>query len=201
MNHEMLELLIGKFLDSEITPAEQRLLDDQLCQDPHAQRLLQEYSQLHDHARQALQEHLLEQGTPAREIFQRALAVHKGCRYHPLKTKPARSLQVAAFLAAGFMIGLFVYGVWLSGTSTPVEPRISPPAVVLNNPRVEDVHKQPVNNNPFLSPRIVDLNPFPADRFERRMDYFNYSDPSGAQYIIEAYRDKELQTATYNGGL
>ena len=41
MNEQMIELLIGKFIDSEITPAEQRLLDAELLRNPQTRRLLE----------------------------------------------------------------------------------------------------------------------------------------------------------------
>ena len=62
-------------------------------------------------------------------------------------------------------------------------------------------NKQPVNNNPNSSRKIVELNPLPQNKLSQGVDYFNYMDPSGTQYIVEAYRDSDLQAASYNGGL
>lgn len=200
----MLELLIGKFLDSEITPAEQRLLDEKLQKDPAARKLLDEYTQLHESTRQVLESQVLEQGSVPREIFHRALA-EKGSRRYLLKNNIRHLLQVTVGLAAGFLIGLIVYGVWLNGSSPPVTPPVenpANPALASNYPSSnQDNIKQLGNNNQTLSPRIVDLIAAPAEIPERRVDYFNFTDPTGTQYLIEAYRDSDLQAAAYNGGL
>jgi hypothetical protein len=202
MNDQMLELLIGKYLDSEITPAEQRLLDDHLSKDPAARQLLQEYSQLHDNTRQVLQSQVLDQGASAGEIISDALAERGGRRY-VLKISARRYLQVATGLAAGLLLGFLIYGVWISGSSTSRETSdINPgPALVNNNLRVENSNKQPVNNNPDSPRKIVELNPLPQNKLSQGVDYFNYMDSSGTQYIVEAYRDNDLQAASYNGGL
>ena len=47
MNQELLEILIGKYLDGEITPSEQHILEDQLNADPQAEELLRQFQNLH----------------------------------------------------------------------------------------------------------------------------------------------------------
>ncbi|MHC4575000.1 MAG: anti-sigma factor family protein [Planctomycetota bacterium] len=42
MKSETLEILIGKYLDGEITPAEQRVLETELKNNPHAGELLEQ---------------------------------------------------------------------------------------------------------------------------------------------------------------
>ena len=69
MNPEMTELLINKYLDSEITPAEQRLLEAQLQRNPQDRRFLAQLQRLRDQARQLLQDELADRGAPARAIF------------------------------------------------------------------------------------------------------------------------------------
>ena len=83
MNQEMLEILIGRYLDSEITPAEQRLLDAELQAGPEARQLLERWQQLHEQARQALNTQLTEQGASAEAIFSRALAQQKTASDEP----------------------------------------------------------------------------------------------------------------------
>ena len=58
MNEEMIELLIGKFIDSEITPAEQRLLDAELLRNPRTRRLLEEFQMMGDQAKGILGQEL-----------------------------------------------------------------------------------------------------------------------------------------------
>ena len=56
MNEQMLEILISKYIDSEITPAEQKMLDAELQNNPEAQETLKALEQLRDQAQQMLKE-------------------------------------------------------------------------------------------------------------------------------------------------
>ena len=54
MTEEMLEILIGKYLDGEITPIEQRLLDQALQKDSQAKELFEQLQDLHRASQEAI---------------------------------------------------------------------------------------------------------------------------------------------------
>ena len=47
MTNEILEILIGKYLDGEITPSEQQMLEEALVSEPQARELLEQLQNLH----------------------------------------------------------------------------------------------------------------------------------------------------------
>ena len=73
MNAQMLEILIGKYIDSEITPAEQQLLDHELAANPNAKILLDDYQQLDRLSRQAVDRQIAQSGRSFDIIFSSAL--------------------------------------------------------------------------------------------------------------------------------
>jgi hypothetical protein len=36
---------------------------------------------------------------------------------------------------------------------------------------------------------------------DQRVDYYLYPDPSGSEWLLEAYRDRDVDTASYHGDL
>ena len=98
MSQELTEILIGKYLDSEITPAEQQLLDRALKDDPDAHRLLMEMEQLHEQAERALTQEITGKGDSAEVIFERAWQQKKMQVFW--KIKLSRLSRIAATLAA-----------------------------------------------------------------------------------------------------
>ena len=76
MNQEMLEILIGKYLDSEITPSEQQILEAELDKDPQAEELLRQFQDLHERSCEVVASELLGQGKTAEEVFTRAWKQH-----------------------------------------------------------------------------------------------------------------------------
>jgi anti-sigma factor RsiW len=61
-HNELIELLMGKFLDGEISPSEQRLLDEHLTNNPDAGTLFAQLTRLHEISEAAIQARLLDQG-------------------------------------------------------------------------------------------------------------------------------------------
>ena len=104
MNDETTEILISKFLDSEITPAEQRILEAKLSQDADARDLLESLRQLRDQASRALNDELGSVGRSPEELFAAAASQSVGHR-NTVTTFAQRYWQVAAALAVGVLIG------------------------------------------------------------------------------------------------
>ena len=109
MANEMLDILMGKHLDGEITPDEQRLLDRFLADDEAAREEFALFRRLHEQTRWAVGQ-TLNNGQPMEEIFDAAWR----------KSSPVRRLQsrifgrewalAAAGLAAGLVIGFVIHG-------------------------------------------------------------------------------------------
>ena len=102
----MLEILIGKFLDAEITPAEQRMLDDALEDDQHAQELFNQLRELHNINRQAVTANILEKGRSPEDIFEDAWQA-KSKNPFVRFSRHSGTFRIAAAISIGFLIGIF----------------------------------------------------------------------------------------------
>ncbi len=72
MTQEMLEIMMGKYLDAEITPSEQRLLEAELDKDPQAKELLGQLQEMHERCGEAVASELLGRGGTPDDIIERA---------------------------------------------------------------------------------------------------------------------------------
>ncbi len=123
MNEQMLEILISKYIDSEITPAEQKMLDAEMQRNPEARETLKVLEQLREQAQQMLKEEVVLSGAPAKTIIERALAQadrprkQNATAYRPWYRDPIS-------LAACFILGLGFVSFWVH-YGNPVNP--SPP--------------------------------------------------------------------------
>lgn len=191
MNPELTELLIGKFLDSEITPAEKRLLDEELKQNPQARQLLQELQQLHQQAQQVFMRKIAEQGQPAEQIIRQALKKQPLSRQRRMLASPW--LHLAVNVAAGFVLGFGVYHFFAHSNTPETIPAPQAPQspVVQANPALKEIHRV-----------AEDLRARPLSPGKTgRVDYYLYPDPSGSEWLIEAYPDTGVETASYHGDL
>lgn len=196
MNQEMLEILIGRFIDSEITPAEQRLLDAELQANPQARQLLEQWQQLHEQARQALNAEVTEQGASAEVIFNRALAQRQtdGLRKNLPWWRAVVPLAAALLLGLGLYLMLPEKPVPEQAANAPDNP---PSETVVADKNENENMTQPENAKP--SERIVEMIPPP--RIGRGIDYYIYTDPSGAQWLLESPPQDQIRPAVYNGDL
>ena len=188
MNQEMLEILIGRYLDSEITPAEQRLLDKQLRENPDAQQMLDQLQQLQDEVREVLSDEFVDRGESAGAIFDRA--------WHKSKGRPEQSFRMpgwvrfAAGIAAGFVLGLGVYFAMSQLSPDKTEPA-APVEIAKND---DTLQRLPVRIKRVIRPKMA---PGPT----RRVDWYNYADERGDQWLVETYRENAVTTAAYHGDI
>lgn len=192
MNQEMLELLIGKYLDSEITPAEIRLLDHELTSNPHARQLLDELRQLGDQAHYVLTGELgLPEQSPEEIISQAWQNTPQALRRK--KSLPLWLHNITS-LAAGFVFGLTCYGIighWITSApapdpTTPASPKATPSSVPVADTQA----------NRIPLPSFGSLPPNGCLRH-----WTHYTDPSGQQWLIETPPDDNLGKANYHGDL
>lgn len=206
MNQEMLETLIGKFIDSEITPAEQRLLDEELMNNPQGRLLLRQFQQMHEQARQLVSQEILPAGDSPETIFSRALATEERANSSPNIFR-VKWGNLAASVAAALVVGLLGYAAyrgWVHQSELP--PVKNNTDIMANNSAISDsstaVAVADNEENPTAeSPRrIWQTNPY---KFSHLPDVIVYSDPSGSQWLLEVVPEKanQVQNVAYQGDI
>lgn len=183
ITQQTLEILIGKYLDGEITSAEQDLLDAALQEDAQARELLEQLQQLNQNSNHVIASEILESGSQADEIFEKAWQQAKHSKDRIIKM--GGFFRFAAGVAAGLIIGLTLHFTILADSS----PK--------NSPMPADSIKVADEQSP-LSPI------FPSDEIEnvfRNVDWYSFTDESGDQWLIEGLRESIVRPAAYKDGL
>jgi hypothetical protein len=190
MNTEMTELLIGKYLDSEITPAEQRLLDVELQHNPQARQLWAEMTELRRQTEQVLREEIVSHGADAATVLARAAAqCRSGAR---ITRRPIAWWHLLATAASLTMIAAVYVLVTRQQQTIPVLPQENAVTAASN-----------AINSARLPGEMTQRAELASERPQhpRQMEWYNYTDEAGNQWLVEAYRDNEVTTAAYHGGL
>lgn len=190
MNEQLLETLIGKFLDSEITPAEQQMLDEQLKTNPRAVEMLEQLENLKVQAQQALTIEITESGEPAEAVFERALKNYHA-RQKKRQTHLIQWVRVAANIAAVLTIAIAAY--YLVG-----HKKASPTA----EETVQEAIADKPGGGPELqtAPKIIELAR-PSSP-ENQIDWWRYTDRNGTEWILETYKNQNnTESAVYSGEL
>jgi len=182
MTEEMLEILIGKYLDGEITPTEQRMLDERLQKDSQAKELFQQLQDLHRASQEAIDSEILDRGKTAEEIFERAWGQRAK---HPIRRviNIGGRLRFATGLAAGLIIGLTLHFA-LSGQ--PINTSDEVPAKLVAQ-----------NNRPSVRSPVPDS----SENVSRNVDWYNVTDENGKQWLVERVRQNVVRPAVYLEGL
>jgi len=181
---DKLEILIGKLLDGEISPAEQRWLDDELERNEEARELLEQLRTLNACSREAVAAEIDDSTSSPKEILQRAWQQHE----RPAWRRVIRAdghLRFAVGLAAGFVLGLILHFALVWGDPSAGEP-IGPVA------RPEDV--------PTVEYPTPDATSYPRPVM-RNVDWYSFTDQTGNQWLVEGVREGSIQPAVYYGDL
>lgn len=188
MTQEMLEILIGKYLDSEITPSEQRMLEAELDRNPRAKELLRHLQDLHESSREVVASEF--GGARAVEdVFEQAWQQQTKPSFR-FKVKMGGHLRFATGIAAGLLIGLALHFV-LPSISEPQSDPIPPTTVAQNTGdriKIEEPDVPRFMTNP-------DSNVF------RNVDWYSFTDKEGNQWLIEGLREDIVRPAAYSGDL
>ena len=187
MNQELLEILIGKYLDGEITPSEQQILEAQLDKDPKAEELLRQFQDLHERSSEVVASELLGQEKTPEEIFE--LAYQRQSKNPFSKIVAYRGfIRFATGVAAGLILGLALHFV-LPAAST-YQSGLTPPKTF-----VQDNNNQlnpPVRRRPqYLTDSSGDVT--------RNVDWYNFTDENGNQWLVEGLRENIVRPAVYDG--
>ena len=183
MDNDRLEILMGKFVDGEIEPSEQRLLETQLAADPQSRRLFEEFKTLHALAQTDVTP-LAESGRSFEAVF--ASAWKKSLRgQHRIRKAPIGVIRFVSGMAAGLVLTVLVQvsmrPVAVVETAGPADS--IPQAATLTNGPDRILTRAAGNNS---TPVIKDV------------DYYYYTDENGQRWLIEGFRENiKTQLASY----
>jgi anti-sigma factor RsiW len=182
---ERLEILIGRFIDGEISPAERRALEDELSRNCRARVLLEQLQALRDGSRAMVASQIVGQGGESEEVFERAWRRHKKTAWRRLvEIRASGHLRFAVGLAAGFLLGLTLHFVLVWTGVGPDEPVGRPPVV-------RDVAPEP---EATLAATRDSLRPV-----IRNVDWYGFTDDAGNQWLVEGVREGMIRPAAYQG--
>ncbi|MBN1360340.1 MAG: hypothetical protein JW993_07105 [Sedimentisphaerales bacterium] len=188
MSDEQLEILIGKSVDGEITPAQKRLLEEELSHNREATALLEHLQILSAESRAAVAARIGPRAGEAAEVFSRAWDRHgKSHALSVVKLRADGRLRFAVGLAAGFLLGLVLHFVLIStGAQTG-----SAPAQPVDGwqARAETEAAPATLTQARLRPVI------------RNVDWYGFTDESGNQWLVEGVREGMIRPAAYQGEL
>ncbi len=184
---DRLEILIGKLLDGELSPAEQRRLDREVMQNPRASELLEQWRALHECSREAIARDAFEGAADPQAVFERAWQQSGGGLWRRV-VRADGSLRFAVGLAAGLILGLALHFALVgdSQVSVPMDtPRVARDTV--------DTGDQSADW-PVLERR----NP---NQITREVEWYGFTDRAGNQWLIEGFREGVATPAAYHGDL
>jgi len=190
---DRLEILMGKLLDGEISPAEQRLLERELEHDAQARELLEQLQPLHECSREVVTQGVLKGGANSGEVFERAWRQNKRSLWGRVgQTLPVSfgGMRFAVGLAAGFLVGLSLHFVLVGGPEPPAETPPTPPVVRSVSPGMND--RGPA------APGFETSVPWDVTR---KVDWYGFTDAAGNQWLIEGIREGMVRPAAYHGDL
>lgn len=189
MTQEMLEILIGKYLDGEITPSEQQILKTELERNSQAKELLQQLQDLHERSCEAVGSEINGAGKEAGEIFEQAWQRRaKTPLRRVLKTNGR--LRFAAGLAAGLIIGLILHFA-LHFVTTSQSSEV-PANILAQNAGNQMDAGQVVFPQPLMDSVGNSL---------RNVDWYSFTDNQGNQWLVEGLRENIVRPAVYYGDL
>jgi len=187
MNQEMLEILIGKYLDGEITPSEQQILEAELNKDPRAEELLRQFQDLHERSSEVVASELLGQGKTPDEILARAYQRQSKNPFLRI-AKYRGTIRFATGVAAGLIIGLALHFVLPAASRTQNMP-VSP------NPVARNTDNRDIPGRQGLPPRPTGQ----VGDVVRNVDLYNFTDENGNQWLVEGLRENIVRPAVYDG--
>ncbi|MBP7050560.1 MAG: hypothetical protein KBE65_06060 [Phycisphaerae bacterium] len=181
---DKVEVLIGKLLDGEISPLEQRLLDRQLEQDARARTLLEQMRVLHECSGQVVAQEVRSGGADPQDVFERAWRQSRPAVWRRVIRIGGLS-RFAAGLAAGFVLGLILHAVLVGDAKSRIDGATQ--GVIANAGGQNGF--RPVRAQPEL-PQVT-----------RQVEWYGFTDQAGNQWLVEGFREGVATPVSYRGGL
>jgi len=183
-----LEILIGRFLDGEISPAEQKVLERELEHNAEAGELLEQMQLLNQCSREAVAAEVTAQGMGPDEVLERCRQRQVRASWPGLVRTGGRFrfvIGVAAGVAAGFIVGLLLHFVLTGLRSEAPSPR-------------EQYPNRWVIDDPEMSSDIVRvLSPNGGRPMMRNVDWYSVTDDAGNQWLIQGVREGVVIPTAY----
>ncbi len=192
---DKLEILIGRLLDGELSPAEQRLLERELEHNGATRELLEQLRTLHECSREAVACEILGPGADPQEIFSRAWQQNKKSFWRQVIKADGHLCRgfhsrFAVGLAAGFLLGLTLHFVLVRSSKPPADAPVRPPIA----------RTIPVERSEWDG-----LRPAGEARsygqITRNVDWYGFTDQRGNEWLIEGMREGVVRPAAYDGDL
>lgn len=211
---DKVEILIGKFLDGELSLPERGLLETELQRDRRAKELYEQMRLLHECSCGVVTHEVLGRGADPAEIFERAWQQNQRSFWRRIARGGLerdgsrggscvdRHLRFAVGVAAGLLLGLALHFVALSHSRTPSIP--SPPFVARDVPSgtYRSAEVVPVGGGPNATARVwPPRQPSDLRQIQRVVDWYVYTDQDGNQWLIEGTREGMVKPAVYRDGL
>ncbi len=197
---DKLEILMGKLLDGEISPAEQRLLESELEHNAEARELLEQLRTLHECGREAVAGEVLRQGADPEAVFGRAWQQHKKSFWRRVARADGhlhggpRALwaalgepRFAVGLAAGLILGLGLHFVLARGVEPPPAETMRP--IARNMSAGMDGWDR---TRPVAGARG-------AGEITRNVDWYGFTDEAGNRWLVQGVREGAVRPAAYYG--
>ena len=189
MTEETFEILIGKYLDGEITPSEERLLEAKLDSDPKAAEVLEQFRNLHQRSSEVLACELLEKGKSPQEIFENAFKHSKHKRNNIIRL--SGWIRFATGVAAGLIFGIFLHFYLLQSSQEGSAPPSTPP----ESPK----YVKTIPEDILLDTQ--NLQTQKPGQTTRNADRYIFTDQQGNRWMVEGLRENSVRQAAYQQGL
>ena len=186
MNDEMLEILMGKYLDGEIRADEQQMLEDALEQDTEARELFEQLQGLHQSSRDAVQTDVLAAGRSFDDVIESAWRRRRP-RILRVIASPG-TLRFVAGLAAGILIGVGIHLYSAGGAADTSQNGRTPVVAQKTDDQGAEADSGTGSLRPERSPAVT-----------RNVDWYTFTDESGTTYVVEGYRENMVKPAVYGG--
>jgi hypothetical protein len=180
-----LEILIGKFIDGEISPAEQRLLEDELERNSEAKALLEQLQVLQESSKAVVASRIQGPAGESAEIFERAWQRrNRSPRRRAVRVGIGGHLRFAVGVAAGFLLGLVLHFLLVWSGISPEEP--AGPALIAKG------------TNPEVGTALA-ASPDELRPVIRNVDWYSFTDDAGNQWLVNGVREGRVRPAAYYG--
>ena len=182
---DRLEILIGRYLDGEISPAQEQMLEDELEHNAEARQLFEQLQSLDETVRATVDREVLDRGDRPEAIFERAWRQGNGAFWRHI----VASVGAARFtsgLAAGFLLAVLLHFV-LAGSGGRVTGPLEPPGRRLTSSATGTVARAEVDGwmNTADQPVVHDV------------DWYTFTDDEGNQWLVEGVREGVVRPVAY----